>query len=372
MKRSGCLNATAHLSRGLFVLMWACGAHGQLAKDSDPSRPQPFPGVEFASDTSFTIQDERPDAAVSPEVKTSDVPTAQGRNGIDVDGIDVDGIDLDEIDLRQTVREAAATRQRALRQMSGLSPQISALFDEALDRAESLDSHDGQNKLAELPPTLADLPEEHATNTFSRLEERLDDLEQVLKQPRACAELPTQEPEVPPEAPPVAKVEPPLLPDGPEVLPPPSYSELTENAKRQEADQQETSGQPNEHVVEAIAITDSPVDRMSLANNLYGAGEYELALKGYLELDNSNTLPPQEKVWIQYQIGSCHQHLGDTSAAQRSLRRVAAVEQQSPWGKHSRWWLHTNERTNRLQSEIEQFQLEMTQFEGKTNEPAEP
>ena len=361
MEQTGFIKATAHVCPCLVALvLYSNAAHGQ---DFDASEVPSRSVVDFDTDTSFTIRDEKTDATPLTSVEPPEVSHDPVSNADDLDEFD-----LNEFDLRQSVRDSAAARQRALQQLSGLSPQISVLFDHTFNQGDLLDSHNKLNRIEEFSRNLTGLLEDtHTTSTLSRLEERLDDLEQVLKQPPACPEiLPTQEPKDPPESQHVTEDE----SEDPDVLPPPSYSEIAENAKQPEAVQEDNP--PDEPIVEAIAVTDAPVDRMSLANNLYGAGEYELALKSYQELETLDNLPPQDKVWIQYQIGSCHHRLGDTSAAQRSFRRVAAVEQQSHWGKHARWWLHTNERTNRLQSHFEQFQLEMNQLQEQRNEPAKP
>jgi tetratricopeptide (TPR) repeat protein len=125
-------------------------------------------------------------------------------------------------------------------------------------------------------------------------------------------------------------------------------------------------------VVDAIAITQSPVDPLSLANNLYGAGEYELALHSYIELSESGELSPHDQVWARYQIGNCYHHLGNQPEAQRSLRRVASVEEKSLWGQHAHWWLDTNERTNRLQTQVRETQIQIEQLKGQSNEPNKP
>jgi hypothetical protein len=108
-------------------------------------------------------------------------------------------------------------------------------------------------------------------------------------------------------------------------------------------------------LVEAIAVTDQPVDRMGLANNLYGTGEYNLALQIYQRID-TGSLPPVDQEWVYYQIANCHRQLGHTAEAERGFRIVTAGRQEGWCNQNARWWLETNTKLSQLRQRVEQIQ----------------
>ena len=108
-------------------------------------------------------------------------------------------------------------------------------------------------------------------------------------------------------------------------------------------------------LVEAIAVTDQPVDRLGLANNLYGTGEYNLALQIYERID-SGPLSTSDREWILYQVANCHRRLGHTAEAERSFRVVTASQQEGWCNENARWWLETTHKLTQLRKRVEQVQ----------------
>ncbi len=72
----------------------------------------------------------------------------------------------------------------------------------------------------------------------------------------------------------------------------------------------------------AEPLTDETVDREALADNLFGAGEFGLALQVYDKLLRD---PPDrsDPVWFKYQIASCYRNLDEFSQAEKFYRMVA-------------------------------------------------
>jgi tetratricopeptide (TPR) repeat protein len=102
------------------------------------------------------------------------------------------------------------------------------------------------------------------------------------------------------------------------------------------------------------AIIDGPVDRISLANNLYAVGEYVIALETYSQVDRQN-LTVAEIHWINYQMATCLRKLKRIPEAQEMYRRMAG-EKTSGWlGSASKWWLDRIDDRARLEQEIEQY-----------------
>lgn len=93
-------------------------------------------------------------------------------------------------------------------------------------------------------------------------------------------------------------------------------------------------------------VMTAPVNRLKLADNLFGAGKNTLALQAYTSI-NIQPLPETDQAWVQFQIGSCHRRLGETSKAEKLYRIVASYKHGGAIVDASRWWL------DRLQSKKE-------------------
>lgn len=118
-------------------------------------------------------------------------------------------------------------------------------------------------------------------------------------------------------------------------------------------------------LVDAIAVTDQPVDRMGLANNLYATGEYHLALQIYERVD-AESLSLGDREWVLYQIANCHRKLGHKADAERGFRMVTAGRQEGWCSQDARWWLDTNDRLSGLQQRVQQLQQTLKTLEENT------
>ena len=100
-----------------------------------------------------------------------------------------------------------------------------------------------------------------------------------------------------------------------------------------------------------MPLLDGAVDRLRLANNLYGSNEIKLALDVYQRLDKS-ALAPLDQLWVEYQIGNCHRRLGNRQESERSFRIVTSRDKASWIGENARWWLDVADRASRLESQV--------------------
>jgi tetratricopeptide (TPR) repeat protein len=114
-------------------------------------------------------------------------------------------------------------------------------------------------------------------------------------------------------------------------------------------------------LVEAIAVTDQPVDRLGLANNLYATGEYTLALQIYERMD-AQKLTTKDEEWVAFQIANCQRHLGNKADAERGYRIVTANRQEGQCSQDAQWWLETNDRLVRFRKRLDQLQQTLDSF----------
>lgn len=89
-------------------------------------------------------------------------------------------------------------------------------------------------------------------------------------------------------------------------------------------------------------ITDAPVDRLALADNLFGAGKHKLALDIYQNV-NPAEISKEELAWIRYQIACCHRKMGDIAKAEEFYRQVVSEPHPANVDAYARWWLKTLE-----------------------------
>lgn len=118
--------------------------------------------------------------------------------------------------------------------------------------------------------------------------------------------------------------------------------------------------------VHAVAVLDGPIDRLALANNLYGTGELKLALEIYQKVDRSS-LTPNDQLWIEYQIANCHRRLGNRADAERSFRIVTSRNRDSWISQNSRWWLDVETKTAKVQQQLREIQQALTQLQEVPN-----
>jgi tetratricopeptide (TPR) repeat protein len=101
---------------------------------------------------------------------------------------------------------------------------------------------------------------------------------------------------------------------------------------------------------------------MALADNLYGAGRYDIALPIYQALA-AGSLGANEQAWVQYQVGGCHRWLGQLDQAERQYRLVISLAGDDPLGGYSRWWLDSLTKRKRVQEELKAITTYLQQDE---------
>jgi tetratricopeptide (TPR) repeat protein len=117
---------------------------------------------------------------------------------------------------------------------------------------------------------------------------------------------------------------------------------INENKPSKDGDTGGTgSGKPHQEdaaSVTPVDLTGAAVDRLRLADALFGSGEFELARDIYLQLRDSPLHTP-ERAWIEFQIASCYRNLGEYRHAERFYRMVVGSKEETALKGYARWWL---------------------------------
>lgn len=159
-------------------------------------------------------------------------------------------------------------------------------------------------------------------------------------QPTLPLPLPKTSP-APPDIGQSPKPEPPPQPSIPATKPPANETALPTTGPDEAAI-------PDEPVVPPTLVTEGAVDRMSLANNLFAIGEFELALQTYESLDPA-VYSEKDRQWIDYQRACAHRRLGDLEAAKKMYRVLVSQDDAGTLGTAARWWLEHIERKAELE-----------------------
>lgn len=118
--------------------------------------------------------------------------------------------------------------------------------------------------------------------------------------------------------------------------------------------------EPDSHDGESpLPVTDDVVDRLALADSLFGSGRVKLALGIYLKA-KSEQLSDPERAWVHHQIGNCYRRLGKTSDAERNYRIVVGLAGEEPLGRYARWWLDQTSETEKLRKRLGSLQAVIT------------
>ena len=285
-------------------------------------------------------------AAHSPQPTRSDSPT--GESGGPFTGQPT--VSEDHQKLSDMIRDASAARRRALDHLRARAPHLAPQDEPG---AYGHQFGELRNRMSQSRNDLV--------KTYNRLDKKLAQLEGVLKNNSACQPQPSAaELQPSPRTP---------LPD----TPPEHRQPAPTSEAPGEADQQATLPTPQvmtpqlpstiaQPIVDAIVVTNEPVDQMSLANNLAATGEDELALQIYQKIDLDN-LSNRDAVWVRYQIANCQQQLGNHAAAQRGFRQVTSAADGGWWSKHAHWRLDTNDKTARLRKRLDQLEAQLRELE---------
>jgi hypothetical protein len=94
----------------------------------------------------------------------------------------------------------------------------------------------------------------------------------------------------------------------------------------------------------------SSIDRMSVADNLFAAGETLLAADIYRQITLSE-LPREEVSWIEFQIANCDRRLGKIDEARKRYRRLVGASALDWVQDVAKWWLDALDEEDALKKE---------------------
>ena len=103
-----------------------------------------------------------------------------------------------------------------------------------------------------------------------------------------------------------------------------------------------------------VEILRSPIDHISLADNLYAAKSYGLALEAYQAAAKASISPPDRR-WANFQTANCYRLLGQPAEAERQYRRLAGDRDGGQFSELSRWWLQSMDQKSQLSAQLEQL-----------------
>jgi hypothetical protein len=101
-------------------------------------------------------------------------------------------------------------------------------------------------------------------------------------------------------------------------------------------------------------VTSSTINRLKLADSLFGAGDTQLALKIYSDFDVSK-LPRSDRTWVKFQTASCNRRLGAIAEAETLFRSVAGEKNGGVYAETARWWLDRINSRKKLESTLQQI-----------------
>lgn len=181
---------------------------------------------------------------------------------------------------------------------------------------------------------------------YEEINDRLDRLEEFLSRRQQLAE---------PVRPLLPSVTTPELPvDETQLVPIPTADrDLKQIPSTDQPPQTKTQPAPVPEI-----ITESAVDRVALADSLFGSDQFEIALKLYLEL-NATRHDPATRMWIRYQVAACSRRLHNYDQARKYYRIVAGDKSDSLYPKLARWWLDVIQRRISYESQQEDLRAQL-------------
>lgn len=121
---------------------------------------------------------------------------------------------------------------------------------------------------------------------------------------------------------------------------------------------------PLPHATETLA--GASIDRIALADSLFGNGQSDLALQAYGSIDLLKQ-PVADRYWIEYQIANCHRRLGNLAEAQQRYRRLAGLVDAGWCAAHARWWLDALNTRETLQRDLSTISATLETVEEQLN-----
>ncbi|GEM_PF-2890336 len=186
-----------------------------------------------------------------------------------------------------------------------------------------LPEYDPALNTARVAPERLPTPIPDTSRNTTAIREKLERLRQLLETNeaarKAAAQVINESPTEPPE----------LVSPEPEDIPPTPSDAVAESPAVPEI---------AVRAEEPHVVMTSPVNRLKLADNLFGAGRNDVALQAYTLID-IEPMTEVDQAWVQFQIASCHRRLGKTSEAEKHYRIVASYKNGGVTIDAARWWL---------------------------------
>ncbi len=113
-------------------------------------------------------------------------------------------------------------------------------------------------------------------------------------------------------------------------------------------------------------VVPSAVDPLELANSLFQTGNYDLALKTYLAVADKVD-KPQDAIWTDYFVASCHRILVDLPAAEKGYRALVESRRPTRPVEAARWWLDNVERRKSIAATLNDLDASLKAVSGEAN-----
>lgn len=117
----------------------------------------------------------------------------------------------------------------------------------------------------------------------------------------------------------------------------------------------ETSESLSSSMLIPVEILRSPLDQIALADSLYAARSFTLAVEAYRAAEKS---PPHlaGRRWASFQVANCLRQAGQIAEAEKQYRRVAGDRDAGESAELAKWWLHALEQKGQLSAQLTSIQ----------------
>lgn len=112
-------------------------------------------------------------------------------------------------------------------------------------------------------------------------------------------------------------------------------------------------------------LTNDPVDKLGLANNLVAIGSYQTATQILLELSKDKLLDETTRNWVHFQLGRCYLGINLIPEAKEAFRKSAESVQSDIAQRTSKWWLDQLESQISIDDSLNKMQETLTKLEAK-------
>lgn len=111
------------------------------------------------------------------------------------------------------------------------------------------------------------------------------------------------------------------------------------------------------------SMSNDPVDKLGLANNLVAIGSYQTAIKMFLEFSKEPTLDEATKNWVYFQLGRCYLSTGAIPEAREAFNKSAESIESDVAQRTSKWWLDQLETNLSIDQSLNKMQETLTKLE---------